>query len=278
MSSTSCKDCGNEVPLSWNYCPHCGKPGLFPNVRAAQMAPEQKALDARYQAAVLAAKERGCRKVAEAFEAEAGRSKAVISRSLRETEILAASDQELYTTYYKKLGAQARVPHGNKWDRLRGHADEELFPNYREDIRFGALSLDGAGIPSYGDCTLVLRDDMISHRASVFEENSALFMESHGYEAPPGYRADWQNRGKLCVAKLAEEIHPTTAPEQFIGILLRPGSTPEEDRFVEVHIWGPISRRTLESIHLQAGLKTRRTFIKALRERLAEAGVTLEMP
>jgi hypothetical protein len=277
MSSTACKDCGNDIPLSWNFCSHCGRPGLFPNVRAAQMEPERTALDARYQAALRAAEGRGCRKVAEEFEAEARRSKAVISRALQEAEILAGSDQELYTTYYKKLDAEIRLPHGNKWDRLRRIADEALFSGYKEDIRFGALSLNRSGIPSYGECTLVLREDMIAHRASTFEENSTLFMKAHGYDAPPGYRSNWPERAKLCVAKLAGEIDPTTTLGQFAGILIQPGSTPEKERFIEVHIWGPISRRALESVRLQAGLKPRRAVIKALRERLAEVGATLEV-
>lgn len=277
MSATRCQECRHEIPLSWNCCPHCARPGLFPNVRAAQLESERAALDSRYQAALRGAEGRGCRKIAEEFEAEARRSKAVISRSLREAEILAGSDQDLYTTYYKKLDAEIRLPHGNRWDRLRGLADEALFPNYREQIRFGALSLDGTGIATYGDCTLVLRESMIAHRASVFEENSAVFMERHGYAAPPGYRAEWAERARLSVAKLADEIDAATRPDQFPGLLLRSGPAPGEDRFIEVHIWGPISRRSLDGIQVQADQKLSNAYVKALRDRLAEVGATLEI-
>ena len=241
------------------------------------MEAEREALHGRYQAALQAAEGRGCRNVAEEFEAEVGLSKTVISLSLQQMEILAGSDQDLYTTYYKKLGAESRTPHGNKWDRLRGLADEALFPNYRENIRFGALSLDGAGIPTYGECTLVLREDMIAHRASVFEENSALFMERHGYDSPSGYRADWRERARLGVAKLASRLEPTTTREQFPAILLKPGPTPEEDRFIEVHVWGPISRRAVECVQVRAGQVLRPTYIKALHDRLLESGTILEV-
>ena len=54
---------------------------------------------------------------------------------------------------------------------MRVFADDALFPGYKEQIRFAALSLDGKGLSSYGECTLILRDHMIAHRASVLEGN-----------------------------------------------------------------------------------------------------------
>jgi hypothetical protein len=236
---------------------------------------EKEALERRYQTALSAASSRGARANVERFgEASAG-SKAVIARPERDLDRLAASDRELYSTYYKLLGAEVRLPDGNEWDRLRRLADEALFPGYREEIRFAALSLDGSGLSSYGDCYFVLRDEMIAHRASVYEENSARFLKRHRYEPPPGHRATWVERGKLCVAKLGGSIGPTTSDAQFQGILMREGSTSGDDDFVEVHIWGSMNMRTVERVVTLASPR-RKTFRKALRDRLRGLGVVLE--
>jgi hypothetical protein len=243
-------------------------------VRAAQVPAERSALERRYQAALRDAKGRGAEADVARFEAAVAGSKAVIARPMRELDRLATSDKELFSTYYKLLGGEVRLPHGNQWDRLRGLADEALFPGYREEIRFAALTLDGAGPSGYGECSFVLREDMIAHRASVFETNSAIFMKRRAYEPPAGHRAIWDERAKLCVAKIADSIRSGTPEDQFQGMLLRPGATSEEDDFVEVHIWGPMSLRTVEQVTMPAtGKKAVR---EALRDRLKGLAVTLE--
>ena len=274
MAPSSCEFCNNEVPPSWHYCPHCARPALYPNVRAAQEPAERKAIERRYRAALRDASRRGAEAEIGRFEKAAAASKAVIARPLRELDRLAASDKELFPTFYKLLGAEVRLPHGNQWDLLRRIADEALFPGYKEEIRFAALSLDGAGLSSYGDCSFVLRDDMIAHRASIFEENSTVFMKRHAYEPPAGHRIGWGDRGKLCVAKLAARIGPGTPETQFPGILLRTGATSGDDDFVEVHIWGPMSLRTAERILVATSLK--KALQKAIRNRLRGLHVTLE--
>lgn len=274
MSSNPCEYCGNEVPPSWHYCPHCARPALFPNVKAAQVPAEKEALERRYQNARREASNRGADADIEKFETALANSKAVIARSYREVDRLAASDKELYSTYYKLLGAESRLPDGDQWDPLRRLAEETLFPNYKEEIRFAALSLAEVGLSNYGECSLVLRDDMITHRASVFEENPALFLKRHSYRLRPGHRAVWEERAKLCVAKLVEAIGPGTPEGQFASILLRPGATSGEDDFVEVHIWGPMSLRTVERILMPTPSK--KAFRRALRDRLKDLDVIME--
>jgi len=188
---------------------------------------------------------------------------------------LSASDKELFPSYYGMLKGEVRLPHGNVWDGLRGVADEALFPGYKEHIRFAALSLDDLGVTNYGECSFVLREPMIAHRASVFEENSTLFLKKHGYELLPGYRAAWEDRAKLCVAKLAKEVKATTLSEHFPRLLLAQGRTAEEDRFVEVHVWGPMTMRTIEKVII-SGLR-RRSIRKSLRDRLKGLDVELEV-
>jgi hypothetical protein len=101
----------------------------------------RQALDRRYQAALKDASARGAEAVFLDFEAAARTSKAVIARPVRDIERLASSDHELYPTYYGLTLAEVRLRFGDKWDRLRGIADEVLFSGYQEHIRFAALTL-----------------------------------------------------------------------------------------------------------------------------------------
>ena len=241
------------------------------------MQAERAALEARYQATLREAEGRGAGKVVEDFETAARSSKAVIARPFRELDRLSSSDKEIVSTFYQLIRGEVRVPHGNKWDSLRGLADEALFPGARESIRFAALSLDGLGLPHYGDCSFVLQESMIAHRASVYEENSAISMKKHAYEPPPGHRATWEERGKLCVAKLGREVESTTTPAEFPGLLLQAGAIPEEDRFVEVHIWGPMTIRTMERAVVTAPRKGQKSAYSAIGARLKAVGVTWEV-
>lgn len=260
--------------MSWERCPHCALPGLFPNVRAAEASAEREALGRRYEGALRTAADCGTgEKIAQFEEAVAG-SKAVLARSMRELDRLSSSDQELFTTYYGLLRGEVWLPHDNKWDRLRRIADEALFLGYREHIRFAALALDGAGLAHYGECSFVFRDTMIRHRASVYEENSALSLKKHGYEPPLGHRATWLQRSTLCVAKVAGDIHADTPRDQFPRLVLSSGAAPEEDRFVEVHIWGPMTIRTVERI-LVAKVRSQ-AVLMSLEERARGSAVELE--
>ncbi len=244
---------------------------------------ERKALARRYDKAFADAGHRGCVAKVRDFEDRVGRSKAVLARGLDETARLAAGEHNVYGTYYQLTDSGLRVPAGSKWDSLRSIADQALFGAYKKEIRFAALSLDGLGLASYGDCFWVLRDEMITHRASVFEENSVMFLDrqkirirvSEAPKVPAGHRATWEERAKLCVAKLGDRIDAQTPANDFSELVLRQGSTPEKDEFVEVHIGGPVTVRTLERVVMKRGTP-RSTIGKALRAKLEKFGVKVE--
>jgi hypothetical protein len=225
------------------------------------------------------AKTRGAERSVQDFESALSSSHAVIARPAREMLRLATSDNEIYGTFYNLIGAGLRLPEGGKWDVLRGVVDSALFPNYKEQIRFAALSLNGEGLSNYGEYSIVLRSDMISHRASVFEENSILYMEHHNikisdaHRLPEGYRASWDRRAQLGVAKIAGRIDATTQPAEYSTLLLSQGATSEEDEFVEVHIWGPLTVRTIEQVTLTHPKSVPRATIKTIRTKLDKAKV-----
>jgi hypothetical protein len=278
--SVTCPFCGNEVPQPSACCPHCGRPGYFWNVLAADEQDEREALDRRYQVARKDAIGRKADGVLQDFEKALSASKAVIARYQSEVLRLATNTRQLYGTYYQMIEAGLRLPDGDEWDVLRELADTVLFPKYKQDMRFGALSLDGHGLPNYGECSIVLREEMIADRASVFEENSALFVERHDItisrkpSLPKGYRATWGERAKLCVAKLYGKIDSTTTPDKYSQILLAAGATLEDDDFIEVHIFGPMTVLTMEQVTVIAPHASKRaTIIRAIKSKLAKHNV-----
>jgi hypothetical protein len=282
-----CNFCNNSLPRSASVCSHCGRPGLYPNVEDADDHDERAGLERRYQTALTESAARGADQALKDFEAAAANSKAVLARSPSELLRLATSDHEIYATFYELIEGGVRVPESDHWDFRRHVADAALFPNYFKHIRFAALSLDGIGLSSFGSCSITLRDEMIAHRASVFEENSVLFVERHAVAigkravppgaVPPGYRAVWTDRGRLCSAKLHSGIDAATGPVEYARLLMRQGSGPEDHEFVEAHIFGPMTVRTFEEVSVSKRRKRAdNVSIRRLQEELKRFGVTVK--
>jgi hypothetical protein len=275
-----CPECANEIPDASDRCPHCGRPGLFPNVRVVQQPPERDALHQRYRNVMQDAVVRGVDGIVRTFEAKVEASEAVIARTLGEVQRLASSDKQGYASYYQLVHAQVRLPDGDVWDALRRPTDEVLFPGYKEHIRFAALTIDGVGLANYGDCSVVLRTSMIEHRSTVLEENSVMFMKRRGITIADaavsirGHRASWAERGMLAVAKHESEMNATTSEDSFARMVLEQGKTSEDDRFIEVYIYGSMTARTIDRVVYTARGKRRasRSTLKALKEQLGKFG------
>lgn len=243
-----CFNCDTEIRESERICPTCGRDLGFPNVRAAKEPLEKAALVKRYESALTAAGHTSTTDVLVRFQNALRLSSAVICRSISKVKELVSNDSELYATFYQLLGAGARRPERSVVDRERLLADALLFPHYKDEIRFAALSLDGIGVTEYGSCSMVLKHLAISERATVFEQNSLDFCRSRGLgfdnPMPFGYRAVWQERDLLGCAKLFARLEPSTLETVFPEIL-KSGAD-----FIEVHIHGPLNRRSLERIIL----------------------------
>lgn len=278
--SVICPECRNEIPPPAKQCPHCGKPGIFWNVITADDAPERAALERRYQTAKSETTSRNADAPLQDFENALVDSKAVIARSESEVLRLAGSHRQLYGTYYQLIDAGVRLPDGDEWAVLRELADTVLFPGYKKEMRFAALSLNGVGLSKFGSCSIVFRNEMIAHRASVFEENSALFVERHDIKIlrkpnlPKGHRATWDERAKLCVAKLSQKIDSATRSDEYSDLLLKQGANSEDDEFIEAHIWGPMTVLTMERVIVtDPKPRPRATIVKAIKAKLAKYNV-----
>ena len=161
------------------WCVACQFDVGFPNVRAADTSEEREALQSRVDQAFVSARARKCEQVLEQFGDAVLRSQAVITRSLTLVQTLVSSDSGAHPSFYREVEAGMRVPEDNEWDAARPAADQILFPYYAKHIKFAALSLDGRGLTHYGSYAIVLNEEMIAERATVFEENSLQFVKRH---------------------------------------------------------------------------------------------------
>jgi hypothetical protein len=291
-----CPECKKLSADSVMTCTHCGTHLGFPNVRAAADSTEVATLMGRYNQVVGKARTREAQTPLADFEAAIQRdSQAVICRPLGTLNALITSGNGLFQTFYRQVGL-GRIPQGNKYDLFRTSVDNLLFPYYHEQIHFAALSLNATGVSSYGGdrpCHLVL-NEMIQNRASVFEENLFLYCERTRQPAtapiPAGFRATWENRHILAIAKLGDNINKTSTAQDFPGLLLRAGRTTCDDEFIEVHIHHPLTEAAVEQARLPkikpakgttklSKLKetTEKALLKAVREKLESLNVKCQV-
>lgn len=119
-ASSPCLYCGKDVLVTEPQCLHCAvpvgcpvPPKCYPNVNEAELPNNELELEKRYAYALTKAQGRGCQALLQAFESLIeSKSKAVISRSLGETERLVTSDKQLYATYHQLIDAEQRIPDG----------------------------------------------------------------------------------------------------------------------------------------------------------------------
>ena len=168
-----CPHCSGSIPEHSRLCPNCNCDVGFPNVRAAHRPEERAALETRLKEAHDAALQEGKELLLNAFEAAVQVSNAVLCRSLGVANRIISSDNILFGTFLLEVEAGIRLPEENMFDRARRAVDATFFPFYEREIRFAALSLDGRGPEAYGDCSIVLKDATIAHRASICDENTS---------------------------------------------------------------------------------------------------------
>lgn len=249
---------------------------------------EKNELGLRCQAAVVSAKARGVQQELTDLEALLRATQVVISRPQAILEQISHADNVVYATYYQLAESGLVVPIDDPWDRPRQVADITLFTNYHQNIRFGALSSDGSGLPNYGEFFLELREDFIAHRTSVLEENAVTFLDKQGFhpfdpktQTPRGFRAPWETRHEVGISKLARHLRPGMTSAEIAALVLKPGPDSSQDEFIEAHIFGPMTRRTLRRVTLAPsagkGRKNARkdVILKGLSKRLKSINVEI---
>jgi hypothetical protein len=245
-----CKECNSDMAVSRRTCPHCGRPSLFPNVDLANDSPERKKLKDKYVAALDDCNRKGTKVLADDFENACKSSQAVFALNAQKLYREIASGTDVFETYYdiERLKNRTQDGSGLDWGRLRPQAEIELLGDHFniDQIHYASLSLEGRAL-NYGDCIVTLSETMISHRATCFEGNTAVLYHEKKTFADL-CRSDWQNRHEICVAMFAEQLALGSTPADFPAILVQAGKTSIEDQFVEVHLFGPMTVRTFESV------------------------------
>ena len=278
-----CPKCGSGVREHERLCSSCQHDCRCPNVRTAEKPEEVRALERRLKDAENVADAQGYRAVLEDFRKAVRGSQAVFCRDISLVMKLVSSDSELYVSFYDQVSSGARRPEQTPMEAQRKHAEEFVFPNYRERICFAALALDGRGVTRFGKCSVELRQAHIQERSTVFEENVVLFCERHDLgmkrlKVPLGYRAVWHQRDELAAAKLGARLTAQTAPQEFPEILSKGGADAATDRFVEVHIYGPIHRTNIARLSLAPPKrKADQALLRKMVSTLKAAGVIIEV-
>lgn len=279
-NSQACSDCGNEFPLSRTTCPHCGRPQLFPNVALARDTKETQKVDSRLAEVVAKSIGRNCELTIQQFASACSKTVAVFTCPLEKLHREVATGTKLFETYHdlERLRLKTSQPANFDWAKLRPQAEIELLGSaeHLDKLHYACLSLDGRGLESYGDCTVVLADNMIAHRASCFEGNTAvIFAQNHDFSQ--FLRSDWQSRNKMCLAVGGDRIGASTVENDFPGILVECGKEAVDDRFIEVHVFGPMTAKTFRSVKIDATSHSSRQQVlsEAVQEKLT--GITFEV-
>lgn len=274
-----CPNCAEIVPLHVRNCVSCQVDVGFPNVRAATTQDEFNALRKRLNDAKVSTRSRNCENVLTDFGNQVLNSKAVMCRSIGQVKQLIDDPNSMYASYYQQVGAQLRMPEDNSWDRGRPAVDSVLFPNYHKQICFAALSLDDRGLSTnYGNVAIVFKEPMIIHRATVFEENPFNFCKRHkviaGTDPPFGYRTSWDKRHELAMSKLHGELSDSTQKAEYPAILLKNNGQPENDDFIEVHIFGSFNRSSIEMVTFEKPKKRADTILlRSMKIQLNKLGI-----
>jgi hypothetical protein len=253
-------------------------------VREARRQEECAALDTRWKEVHALALQQGRELVLSNFETAVKNSNAVLCRSLGIANWIISSGNILFGTFWLEVEAGIRLPEDNVFDRARGAVDATFFPFYEREIRFAALSLNGRGPEAYGACSIVLKDEVIAHRASVCDENTLVFCRRHsvivGDPPPPGFRATWSDRCRLAGAKLYGSLSEHMTAKDFPPILLRQARATDEVDFIEVHIYGSMNRESIERMLVPKGVldvPEDALLVDSMRRKLAEVGAGLEI-
>jgi hypothetical protein len=217
----------------------------------------QTALLRNYHEAVVDAQRRGARRQVEQVESLIAGSTATINvpPKILSSMVLGAA----YRSYYKALDQDLRRIAEQKYHAHRAAVDAKVHPGYGAEILNAAINPDGRGLTNYGEITLRLRDISISTRASVLRENAFAFYERHDLgrrdaEEEPGWRATWPDRARLGVAHLGPSLTAGIADDDLSFRILTIGANRENDRYIEVHIYGELSCAALENVSLDRPL------------------------
>jgi len=229
---------------------------MTPNVATADTSEEIEALINRYQQARAKCDDELASSLLDDFEAFVKNTYVTINLSVDTLHRIVVENQP-YKNYHELLKMGIK-----ELDSRREKIDVRLFGNDATNIRYGALCAESPGLRCYGECCMVIDGAALQNCASLFEENTFAFFEARPgvldkvpCDIPLGYRATWENRGKLAVAKLGHHFATETPTDDFNEILIRSTTEKMTDDFIEVHICQPIDKNNVVEMRLPKNLR-----------------------
>lgn len=164
-----------------------------------------------------------------------------------------------YRSYHEALDQKLRLIAERAYHAHRSAVDAKVHPGYGSNILNAALSPDGRGLANYGEVTLRLRDESIADRSSVLCENAFAFYERFDLgrrdaEEPDGWRSTWVDRSLLGLAQVARSVSPATPDGELSLAILTVGAGRDDDRYIEVHIYGRLDCVALADVSLDRSL------------------------
>lgn len=246
-----CPDCGTAVACNERYCPSCTCDLGAPNVRECSAAGECRQLQKRFDDAKSEATknkaEREWRFFRDCVKNESG---VVIAMPAQIARSLVSDPRTVYANYEALVGSTLRRPATPDNDRHRKAVAGLLFGQTDSQIRYGCLAIANEALASYGDVACGLRPETVKKRTTFLEENSYDFVRRHGLEPgkpiPAGFRAVWENRDKLALAKLGRKLKRGQRREELRGLLIQSSGDRTSDQFIEAHVYGGFTVEAVE--------------------------------
>lgn len=248
----TCSHCKHDMGIERTSCPHCAKPLLFPNVDLAEDPSEKAKLEKRLEFVRKAAEGTNCTERLTAFSDACKSTKAIWACSVDRLHRQLTSGFELFQNFNEmdRLRNKIWEVEGLDWDTLRPRAETLLFgsDSHNGTVLYACLSLDQRGLSHYGSCYVTLSDHMIAHRSSCFEGNTAVVYAKSG-DFTTQLRCGYTNRHEICEAAFGRMIKAETADDVFSLLIKRDDEESElRDEFIEVHVFGSMTSKTLESV------------------------------
>ncbi len=253
-----CPNCGTKPASVERYCFTCKYDLGAPNVRFAQM--DATHLECRYKGALSAARRRGSIEAAKNFANAVHQSSCVVvAMPAAYARVFVQDPHCIFENYETLVGAGVRKPARFDEDRQRYGVGGILFGASAPKIKYGCLSLSGAGLSTYGEVFFRLRNVAIQNRTSFLEQNSYEFVRRNhltpGAPIPDGHRATWDNRQKLAIAKLAARLPSKQGKSVWQPLLVvTDGKNRENDDFIEAHIYDSFDVNAVQDVRLAGDL------------------------
>lgn len=267
------------IPIGESSCPHCERPQLFPNVDIASSQPEVDRLAMRFDLARANAITHGSENIFDDFVESCEQTQAVFRCHVRRLHHQIGGETEIYATYHEleRLRLNTQPVGEIDFERIRPQAEIELLGSNKDidKIHYASLSLDGTGLAHYGPCLVILREEMVGHRSSCFEGNSAVIFD-RDRSFVNCLRSDWSDRHRICGAVMGLQLNSSTDPSEFERVLCRSGAKAIEDQFIEVHVFGRLTSKSFESVRFDQTFSGHdKTYQLVVTEKLKKSSVNV---